>query len=37
VFRQLVQFGRSLTQEQYVHAGKNGCAAYPYQDYPWQK
>jgi hypothetical protein len=35
VFHQLASHANLLTKEQYAIAGKNGCAAYPYDGYPW--
>jgi para-nitrobenzyl esterase len=35
VFHELASRANFLTKEQYATAGKNGCAAYPYDGYPW--
>jgi para-nitrobenzyl esterase len=35
IFRELADWGRSLTRESYVNAGRLGCADYPFDAYPW--
>jgi para-nitrobenzyl esterase len=35
IFHEYVQFGQAITKEEYVHAGKNGCVAFPFDGFPW--
>ena len=35
IFHDLVNRSRAFTRKEYPTAGKNGCAAYPYDTYPW--
>jgi para-nitrobenzyl esterase len=35
VFHDLAGWTHGMTKADYVHAGKVGCAAYPFADYPW--
>jgi para-nitrobenzyl esterase len=34
VFREVADFGRMLTRADYPHAGREGCAEFPYDAYP---
>jgi para-nitrobenzyl esterase len=36
VYRDITGFMRGFTREQYLTAGKLGCAAFPFDDYPWE-
>lgn len=36
VFHELVGFTRGIKKSEYPTAGKVGCAAYPYDQFPWQ-
>jgi para-nitrobenzyl esterase len=36
IYRQLADFSRGFTREQYAHAGRSGCGDYPYDAYPWK-
>jgi para-nitrobenzyl esterase len=35
VYRELAQWGRALTKEQYTRAGRQGCKEFPFDSYPW--
>ena len=35
VYREMTGFIHGFTREQYPAAGKLGCAAFPYDEYPW--
>ena len=35
IYRDLAAWGRVLTKQQYPRAGRDGCAAYPFDQYPW--
>jgi len=35
VFHQLVAWPKVLTEDEYLKAGKEGCAPYPFDGYPW--
>lgn len=35
IYRELAEDGRGLTKEEYLAAGKKGCADYPFEAYPW--
>ena len=35
IFRELSSWSGALTKAEYATAGKQGCAAYPYDTYPW--
>ncbi len=35
VYHQLVSWGQGLDEQDYPRAGRQGCAEYPFEDYPW--
>jgi hypothetical protein len=35
IFHDLVNRSRTFTKQDYPTAGKSGCAAYPFDTYPW--
>ncbi len=35
IFRELAEWSRRFTKQDYPSAGRNGCAAYPFDAYPW--
>ena len=36
LYRRVTLWSRALTEQEYLTIGKNGCAAYPLDTYPWQ-
>ncbi len=35
-YRELAQWGRALTKEQYPTVGRQGCTKFPFETYPWE-
>jgi hypothetical protein len=35
IFRQLAGWSATFTKKDYPTAGRNGCARYPFDRYPW--
>ena len=35
LYRRLTLWSRGLTEQEYLTVGKDGCAAYPLDTYPW--
>jgi para-nitrobenzyl esterase len=36
IFRELADWSRGFDKKQYAAAGRNGCADYPFDSYPWK-
>jgi hypothetical protein len=35
IYRELAQWSRGFSKTEYAAAGRNGCAEFPFDQYPW--